>query len=284
MPELPEVETVRRRLGAHIEGHLITSVEGEGGRLVRNNPQGIADLHVHLPGAEISRVERRGKFMWLCLRERDLALVIHLGMSGQVRVAKTSRGQLARHEHLRLIFDDGRRVSFVDPRTFGHVTLSGLITDANGRLIPELARKIAPDPFEDISLDPTIQKIRRSRRPIKTVLLDQAVISGIGNIYADEALFLSGIHGTRGGDSLEEDTLKEIVENARVVMGRALAMKGTSFDSAYVTADGEPGEYGRALRVYRRSGRACPECGDRIQRMVIHQRSHFFCPTCQPCP
>lgn len=187
MPELPEVETIRRGIDRHLRGHQIVSVEGGGGRLVRNNPQGMVDLHAHLTNSRVTAVERRGKFMWVEFDEADSALVIHLGMSGHVRILEESSDELGRHEHVRLTMDDGQKASFIDPRMFGHLTISRLVEDATGRLVPEVARSIAPDPLEDAPLELWTTPMLRTRRFIKTVLLDQTVISGIGNIYADEA-------------------------------------------------------------------------------------------------
>lgn len=281
MPELPEVETVRRGLATHLEGATITSVDGVGGRLVRHNPGGMADLKSALSGTQISGAQRRGKYMWLTFTDRDYALVIHLGMSGQVRVNVRAPKQLARHEHVRLSLEGGKRVRFIDPRTFGHLTVSPLQVDRLGRTIPAAAAKLAPDPLEDASAKTWTEPMRRTRRPIKTVLLDQSVISGIGNIYADEALFQVSINGREPGVSLSEATANSVVDAARAVMTAALAQGGTSFDSLYVDTEGNPGYFSRRLQVYQRAGRACPRCGDLIERTVIAGRSHFFCPTCQ---
>lgn len=284
VPELPEVETIRRGLHTHLVGQEIVSVEGTGGRLVRNNPQGLTDLEAHLPGARVSGVSRRGKFMWLDLERRDVSLVIHLGMSGQVRVDKNPPSRLARHEHLRLTLSNGHGVRFIDPRTFGQLTISMLTVDPLGRRIPVVASGLAPDPLEDAPISTWIQPILRTRRPIKTVLLDQTVISGIGNIYADEALFRAGVSGFVPGNSLSDAGATSIVEGAREVMEAALRKGGTSFDSLYVDAEGNPGYFSRRLQVYKRAGKGCPTCGAPIRREVISGRSHFFCPVCQAPP
>lgn len=281
MPELPEVETIRRGLVDHLRGQTIEAVEGEGGRLVRHNPGGIADVETALTGAQVSDIERRGKYMWLRLAERDYALVVHLGMSGQVRVSARAPRELAPHEHVRLTLRSGRLVRFVDPRTFGHLTVSPLSVDPLGRTIPAAASRLAPDPLEDAPATTWTEPIRRTRRAIKTVLLDQAVISGIGNIYADEALFRAGISGHQPGASLSADTATSVVDAAREVMTAALAQGGTSFDSLYVDTEGNPGYFSRRLQVYKRAGKPCPRCGHQIERVVIAGRSHFFCPKCQ---
>lgn len=284
MPELPEVETIRHGLEKQALNHRIQEVLGTGSRLVRNNPQGMADLHAHLEGAQITAVSRRGKFMWMELEESDFALVIHLGMSGQVRVRRRAPKERIAHEHVRLLLDNGTVVSFVDPRTFGHLTISQLHEDATGRLVPKIMRAVAPDPFEDVPMEVFTNALAKTRRHVKTALLDQSVVSGIGNIYADEALFRARFHGTVRGVDLEEESAAALIDAARLVMGRALRAGGTSFDALYVDTEGNPGYFERSLRVYGRVGRPCRDCGTLIEREVLGGRSHFFCPRCQPFP
>ncbi len=281
MPELPEVETIRRGLAEHLTGARIASVDGMGGRLVRNNPQGVTDIVAAVEGAVVSGVERRGKFMWITFVGSDFALVVHLGMSGQARVYHRPSRELARHEHLRLTIEGGGAVSFIDPRMFGQLTVSPLVEDDYGRLVPEVAQALAPDPFEDVSDSVFVDRLSRTSRPIKTALLDQRVISGIGNIYADEALYAARVHALRAGSSLRRKKLGEVVEAARDVMGSALAKGGTSFDSLYVNAVGDPGYFARSLQVYGRTGRPCPRCGAKIRKIVVGGRSTHFCPNCQ---
>ncbi len=285
MPELPEVETIRRGLVEHLTGRTITTVEGEGARLVRKNPGGLPQLEGALLGARIQSVERRGKFMWLVLEgNAEDAVAIHLGMSGQVRTATRAPGELDRHEHLRLRLDNGEAVRFFDVRMFGHLTASDLVQDKTGRLVPEIATHIAPDLLElkEDDIGPLAKRFQASRRAIKTLLLDQGLTSGIGNIYADESLFRVAIHGARPADELEASDLRKTLMAARDVMGRAVEAGGTSFDELYVDVDGNPGYFERELRVYGRAGRPCRDCGTLITREVIGGRSHFSCPTCQP--
>ncbi|WP_099332087.1 bifunctional DNA-formamidopyrimidine glycosylase/DNA-(apurinic or apyrimidinic site) lyase [Actinomyces minihominis] len=284
MPELPEVETIRRGIERHLKGRTITRVEGEGGRLVRKNAQGMIDLHTHLTDAVVTGVERRGKFMWLLLEDSDLSLVIHLGMSGHVRVVDTSAEPLARHEHVRLALDSGKHASFIDPRMFGHLTISPLVEDPSGRLIPEGAVALAPDPLEDVPLDTWTKPLGKTRRFIKTALLDQAIVSGIGNIYADEALFRVGINGLERASSLPSETVTRVVEMSRDVMVEAVEVGGTSFDSLYLNTDGDPGYFARSLHVYGREGEPCLVCGALIVRENVNGRSHHYCPSCQPPP
>lgn len=284
MPELPEVETIRAGLARHTKGRRIVQVRGNGSRLIRNNPQGMEDLHAHLVDAQIRAVRRRGKFMWLELAGSDFALVIHLGMSGQVRVGQQDMETLERHEHVRLVLDDGKIVSFVDPRTFGHLTICMLTPDTTGRLIPAIMDSVAPDPFEDVPADTFTSAMARTSRFVKSVLLDQSIVSGIGNIYADEALFRAGLHGTVRAKNLAPKEALTVINAARDVMGEALKVGGTSFDALYVNTEGDPGYFERSLRVYGRAGEDCLECGTIVEREVIGGRSHFFCRRCQPPP
>lgn len=288
MPELPEVETIRRGLAEHLTGRTVETVEGEGSRLVRNNPGGLTQLKTALLGARIKSVERRGKFMWLVLDgPAEEAMVIHLGMSGQVRTARRPRKELDRHEHLRLRLSDGSYVRFFDVRMFGHLTVTELGQDPTGRWVPSLALHIAPDLLElkdRAAILALAQRFEKSQRAVKTMLLDQRLTSGVGNIYADEALFRTRTHGAKTGKDLGAQKLTEVLVAARDVMGQAVKAGGTSFDELYVDVDGNPGYFERELRVYGRKGRACRDCGTPIARLVIGGRSHFFCPTCQPEP
>lgn len=284
MPELPEVETIRVGLASHVLGQQIVLVRGKGSRLVRNNPQGMQDLHAHLLHARIRGVQRRGKFMWMELDGSDFALVIHLGMSGQVRVTEEKTQELERHEHVRLLLDNGKSVSFVDPRTFGHLTISALTPDSSGRIIPEIMGSLAPDPFEDVAPSVFTTAMAKTSRIVKSVLLDQHVVSGIGNIYADEALFRAGLHGSVRAKDLNPDQAVALIGAAKEVMGEALEVGGTSFDALYVNTEGDPGYFERSLRVYGREGEECVECGREIERQILGGRSHFFCSGCQVLP
>ncbi len=286
MPELPEVETIRRGLERHIAGQTIISIQGQGGRLVRNNPGGMEQLRRALTGARVVGLERRGKFMWMILDgPAEEAAVIHLGMSGQVRTASRPPQALDRHEHIRLTMSSGIAARFIDPRMFGHVTLSDLADGPLGRKVPERALHIAPDLLElgaPGDLVDLARKLNRRARPIKTMLLDQNLVSGVGNIYADEGLFRSGVHGSARGVDLSVETLRKILLNAQDVMTQAVAAGGTSFDTLYVDAEGNPGYFERELRVYGRENQECLVCGAPIEREVIAGRSHFHCKFCQP--
>lgn len=281
MPELPEVETIRLGLEKHLVGKRIRSVEGAGGRLVRNNPQGVSDVVGLVTHRTIEAINRRGKFLWLTFPDCDQAFVVHLGMSGQVLYHQQRPTHLLPHEHLRFVLDAGGAVSFVDQRTFGHLTVSDLTTDELGRSIPHSSRHIAPDIFERDDYSSLLPRLRKVNRPIKTVLLDQHIVSGLGNIYADEALFRAGIRGHHLASSLSEDEVQDIYRNARLVMTEAIEAGGTSFDELYVDADGNAGYFARELLVYGRQGLPCPRCGAPIRKVSLQGRSHHYCKVCQ---
>ena len=288
MPELPEVETIRAGLAKRVAGRVIEKAEGGGGRLTRNNPGGVAQVRQSLTGATVIRIERRGKFMWWVLDGPDESLVVHLGMSGQVRTSSPKRQtDLHKHEHLRLTLDDGTLVHFVDPRMFGHLTLSPLETDKRGRQIPKVASHIAPDLLEfdaESDLLELASTVASRHRMIKPMLLDQSVVSGIGNIYADEGLHAAKVHGTQVGSEITEETALAVIRACGAVMTRAMQVGGTSFDSLYVDVEGNPGYFARQLSVYHREDRPCPRCGDTIRRSVIQGRAHYSCPSCQSAP
>lgn len=304
MPELPEVETIRLGLEKHVIGQKIVQTEGRPGRLFRNNPFGLNSVETELNGKVVTGIERRGKYLWMTLsstqaitppRLGDNVLVVHLGMSGQVRVCQEGYDEpLAKNEHLRITFAD-TQLRFLDPRTFGHLTISALQSGARAdrleienskwnenRLIPLALEHIGPDPFEEgWPINQVIAKARRSGRRVKTLLLDQGLVSGIGNIYADEGLYRAHISGTKTGRSLSEEQWKEVLEGCTAAMGEALAVGGTSFDSLYVDIDGNPGYFSRSLNVYGRVGQRCIYCEQIIERTVLDGRSHFYCPGCQ---
>lgn len=296
MPELPEVETIRRNLEPHLRGKRVVSVsDATHPRTLRYQENGIDELRKHLVNRQITAVVRRGKFLWLVLgdevsAESDVMLVIHLGMSGQLRLVASHDAPL-RHERLRCILDDDEALVFCDQRTFGHLelrptqpTLDHLPGGCGSDLplmpagLEHIARDVL-DPYRDPEV--FIQKALRSNRAIKTKLLDQTCISGIGNIYADEGLFAAGIHPAVACSRLDSRKLAEVVDSVRKTMEHALDFGGTSFDRLYVNSWGNPGEFSRELMVYGRSGRECRRCGATLAKMVIDQRSSVYCPHCQ---
>ena len=280
MPELPEVEVVRRGLDAHVTGRSITAVRVNHPRAVRRHEAGPADLTARLLNTEIVGTGRRGKFLWLVLAGGE-ALVVHLGMSGQMLL-----GPVTRTEHLRIatLLDDGTALSFVDQRTFGGWMLSDLVT-VDGTDVPEPVAHIARDPLDPrFDRHAAVKTLRRKHSEIKRQLLDQTVVSGIGNIYADEALWRAQVNGVRLADTLTKPKLAAILDHATDVMRDALDQGGTSFDSLYVNVNGESGYFDRSLDAYGREGEPCRRCGAVMRREKFMNRSSFYCPQCQPKP
>ena len=277
MPELPEVEVVRRGVQQHFVGRTIASAAVQNPRAVRRHTG--LPISTMLAGATITATGRRGKYLWLVLDDED-ALLIHLGMSGQVLVLRPDQDP-AVHERARLDFSDrGAALSFVDQRTFGH-----LLVDLGGADLPAPIAHIARDPFDpSFDFDETIARIRRRRTGLKRALLDQTVVSGIGNIYADEALWRAQLHGERPTDKLTIAQARRTLEAARDVMAEALAQGGTSFDALYVNVNGASGYFDRSLNAYGQRDRACARCGTAIVREQFMNRSSYSCPTCQPRP
>ncbi|WP_407445158.1 bifunctional DNA-formamidopyrimidine glycosylase/DNA-(apurinic or apyrimidinic site) lyase [Rhodococcus sp. (in: high G+C Gram-positive bacteria)] len=283
MPELPEVEVVRRGLEAHVLGATIESVQVLHPRAVRRHEPGPRDLALQLTGQHIAAAERRGKYMWLVLEPGDIALVVHLGMSGQMLVQPPTVPQ-EKHLRIRAVLDNGAELRFVDQRTFGGWALAPLL-DVDGERLPLPVAHIARDPM-DPRFDPAavVKVLRGKHTEIKRALLDQTVVSGIGNIYADEALWRAKIHGNRPTDSLSGPKLRSVLEAAREVMGEALDQGGTSFDALYVNVNGESGYFERSLNVYGQENLPCRRCGAPIRREKFMNRSSYSCPKCQPRP
>lgn len=281
MPELPEVEVVRRGLQAHVVGKTITAVRVHHPRAVRRHEAGPADLTARLLDTRITGTDRRGKYLWLTLDEDDFALVVHLGMSGQMLL-----GTVPNAGHLRIaaVLDDGTTLSFVDQRTFGGWQLADLVT-VDGSVVPVPVAHLARDPLDPrFDIDAVVNVLRRKHSEIKRQLLDQTVVSGIGNIYADEALWRAKVNGARIADTLTRPKLTAVLQAAADVMRDALAQGGTSFDSLYVNVNGQSGYFDRSLNVYGREGRPCRRCGAVIRRGKFMNRSSYYCPRCQPRP
>lgn len=295
MPELPEVEVVRRGLDAHVTGRTITAVRVHHPRAVRRHVAGGADLTGRLLGAKVVGTGRRGKFLWLVLGgdRSDEALVVHLGMSGQMLLGPSGRSEatgewspVAKTDHLRIaaLLDDGTALSFVDQRTFGGWMLADLVT-VDGTDLPEPVAHIARDPLDpEFDRDAVVKVLRGKHSEIKRQLLDQTVVSGIGNIYADESLWRAKVNGARLAESLTKPKLAEILDHAADVMRDALSQGGTSFDSLYVNVNGESGYFDRSLDAYGREGEPCRRCGAVMRRDKFMNRSSFYCPRCQPRP
>lgn len=290
MPELPEVEVVRRGLVDHVVGRTIAELELSGTRVARRHVPGPADLAARVSGRRIRGAHRRGKYLWLVLddgrgQDDDIALLVHLGMSGQLLV-EPEDAPTERHLHARFAFDDdGPQLRFVDQRTFGGLALDDLVPDdAEGR-VPATVAHIARDPLDPLfERDAVVDVLRRKHSEIKRQLLDQTVVSGIGNIYADEALWRAKINGARIAEKLTRRQLGELLDAAAEVMREALGQGGTSFDSLYVNVNGQSGYFDRSLNVYGQEDRNCRRCGSVIRRDRFMNRSSFYCPTCQPPP
>jgi formamidopyrimidine-DNA glycosylase len=280
MPELPEVEVVRRGLDAHVAGKTITAVRVNHPRAVRRHEAGPADLTGRLLDNRITGTGRRGKYLWLTLGDGS-ALVVHLGMSGQMLL-----GDVPNENHLRIaaLLDDGTALSFVDQRTFGGWMLSDMVT-IDGTEVPVPVAHIARDPLDpQFNRDGVVTVLRRKHSEIKRQLLDQTVISGVGNIYADEALWRAKLNGSRLASSLTHRQLGEVLDAAAEVMTEALGQGGTSFDSLYVNVNGESGYFERSLDAYGREGEPCRRCGAVMRREKFMNRSSYYCPKCQPRP
>ena len=280
MPELPEVEVVRRGLAAHVTGRTINAVRVHHPRAVRRHEAGPADLTARLLGTQVTGTGRRGKYLWLTLDDGS-ALVVHLGMSGQMLL-----GEVPNENHLRIaaLLDDGTALSFVDQRTFGGWMLADLVT-VDGTDVPIPVAHLARDPLDPkFNRDGVVTVLRRKHSEIKRQLLDQTVVSGIGNIYADEALWRARVNGARPASSLTRAKLGELLDAATDVMTDALGLGGTSFDSLYVNVNGESGYFERSLDAYGREGEPCRRCGAVMRREKFMNRSSFYCPKCQPRP
>ncbi|OFO13179.1 DNA-formamidopyrimidine glycosylase [Corynebacterium sp. HMSC22B11] len=288
MPELPEVEVVRRGLEEHLRGGVIHDVDVRHPRAVRAQPGGAAELVALLDGARIQTIERRGKYMWLVL-DSGHALFVHLGMSGQMLIHEAADQAAVPNTHVRIRarVDVGVKelvLSFVDQRTFGQWQVTPVVTDPHGGFtgVPVPVAHIAPDPFEAV-FDPVVvaRRLRAKKTDVKRALLDQTLVSGIGNIYADEALWAAGVAPGRRTRGMRQRDAVAVLEQAEAVMRRALAQGGTSFDSLYVNVNGASGYFSRSLNAYGRTGKPCPRCGEPIVRVQWTNRSSHFCPQCQ---
>ncbi|GIF51941.1 DNA-(apurinic or apyrimidinic site) lyase [Asanoa ferruginea] len=279
MPELPEVETVRAGLAKHVAHRRIASVEVSHPRAVRRHLPGPLDFAGQLAGRQVVDVRRRGKYLWLPLDSGD-AIIGHLGMSGQMLLQPAAAPDET-HLRIRFRFDDGDpELRFVDQRTFG-----GLSVSAGGADLPAEIAHIARDPIDpEFSDDAFVANLRRRRTEVKRALLDQSLISGVGNIYADEALWRAQLHGTRQTDRLTKPAALRLLGHVRDVLGEAIDAGGTSFDALYVDVNGESGYFERGLNAYGREGLPCNRCGTPMRREAFMNRSSFSCPKCQPRP
>jgi formamidopyrimidine-DNA glycosylase len=321
VPELPEVEVVRRGLVSWVRGRTITGVEVLDPRSIRRHALGAQDFAGNLEGARVLDVVRRGKFLWLPLEEAaagpkpadpvqasgpvqaTVALMAHLGMSGQL-LMQDSAVPDEKHLKIRLRLSPAEgmpeQLRFVDQRIFGGLFVTSLIPTADGGpgglgevpapLIAEEASHIARDPLDPhFSFDSFYRRLRIRKTGLKRALLDQSLVSGIGNIYADEALWRARLHYARPTDTLRRAEALRVLDAARDVMLDALAAGGTSFDSLYVNVNGASGYFDRSLNAYGRENQECRRCAaagivSRMKREQFMNRSSYTCPVCQPRP
>lgn len=296
MPELPEVETIRRNLDKRLRQGRVEDVSAPTHpRTLRYQTGGFAKFKELLQGHRLEYFARRGKFLWIGLDGGDnSALCFHLGMSGQLRLLPAQNAVLP-HERIRFTLSLGGvplGLVFCDQRTFGHVELRALKPTSDGfaggsgtnlALLPVGLEHIARDVLDPhLETDLVLGKLRTSRRAIKSKLLDQGIISGIGNIYADEGLFAARIHPATAANNLDDKAGLRLLEAVAGVMRRALKFGGTSFDRLYVNSWGHPGDFAKELQVYGRGGKPCRHCGGTLDKMVIDGRSTVFCSHCAP--
>ncbi|MET4539929.1 formamidopyrimidine-DNA glycosylase [Arthrobacter bambusae] len=317
MPELPEVEVVRRGLARWVRGRSVTGVDVLDPRSIRRHALGTEDFIGNLEHATVLDVVRRGKFLWMPLAMPGLpdtesrpaedlpavALMAHLGMSGQLLMQDPD---VPDEKHLKVRIKlspvDGmpEQLRFVDQRIFGGLFVTSLIPTSDGgpgglgeTPLPEIAEEaahIARDPLDPhFSFDAFYRRIKNRKTGIKRALLDQSVISGIGNIYADEALWRARLHYARATDTMRRAEAGKLVEAVKDVMNAALAAGGTSFDSLYVNVNGDSGYFARSLNAYGRAGELCGRCEaiglhSVIKREQFMNRSSYTCPVCQPRP
>lgn len=290
MPELPEVETVRRTLERRLTGLAIDDVEAIRPQFIRH--PGAAEFRARVRGARFERLDRRGKYLLIHLSTGD-RLIVHLRMTGrliyvpaeELRRDRASSDSHApprpKHTHLVFHLSDGAELRYIDQRTFGGVTLAG---PPGTPLPPGLSglETIGPEPLSsDFTIDHLSDVLRGRRAPVKSVLLDQRRIAGLGNIYADEALFLAHIHPEREAGSLKPAEVEALHGAIRAVLEKAIEMNGTTFYS-YLDGEGNRGEMASLLNVYARAGEACRACGGPIESIRLGGRSTHFCPVCQP--
>ena len=300
MPELPEVEVVRLGLEPALVGATIQSVSVFEPRSLKRHDARRGDFAVMLEGRTVLSAERRGKFLWFPLDSGD-ALVAHLGMSGQVLLRPPDA---APDRHLRLQYhvthpvQGELAINFVDQRIFGSMAVDELVSQSIGRergtgrgsgphqgidvLVPSQAAHIALDPVDPTFDDEAfIARLRSKATGVKRALLDQTLISGIGNIYADESLWASRLHFEKSSDSLTLRQARTLLAEVRHVLTKALAEGGTSFDAQYVNVNGESGYFSHSLNAYGQQGKPCPRCGTEMRRVSFMNRGSHFCPRCQ---
>ena len=305
MPELPEVETVRAGLVEVVSGAKVTKVVIHDARSLKRHPASSGDFTQTLTGRTLQAAVRRGKFLWLPLNQKkdepQLALIGHLGMSGQI-LLRTPGFEADPLTRITIYLKDAQgskfELRFVDQRIFGSLaidvmepTVDGLAGGFSGadsstqpwvNMIPNQVSHIARDPLDpSFSIDSVLKLLKKKQSGIKRVLLDQGVLSGIGNIYADESLWLAKIHYDQPAASLTKPKALELMEHVRVVLANACEAGGTSFDEQYKNINGESGYFSISLNAYGLTGLPCKRCGRAIRRDNWMNRGSHFCPSCQ---
>lgn len=282
MPELPEVEVVRRGLERWVAHRTVADVEVLHPRAVRRHLAGGDDFGLRLKGHRVGTAMRRGKYLWLPVEDSGMSVLAHLGMSGQLLV-QPQEAPDEKHLRVRVRFADalGTELRFVDQRTFGGLSLHENTPDGLPDVIAHIARDPLDEKFDDAAFHAAL---RRRRTTIKRALLDQTLISGVGNIYADEALWRAKLHYERPTATFTRPRTAQLLGHVRDVMNAALAVGGTSFDSLYVNVNGESGYFERSLDAYGREDEPCRRCGTAMRRRPWMNRSSYFCPRCQRPP
>jgi formamidopyrimidine-DNA glycosylase len=301
MPELPEVETVRSGLAKSITGATVTGIKIHEERSLKKHLSGVRDFRQKLLGTKVLDVVRRGKFLWLPLEGEATALVGHLGMSGQMLIRTPGYPQ-DKLNRVTIEFETktGKplELRFVDQRIFGSLAIDDLVKTRDGgaggfssgknsskpwqNLIPVSAEHIARDPLDDaFDLAAVVSKMRNKKSGIKRVILDQNLLSGIGNIYADESLWLAKLHFDRSADGISKSKLTELLEISKQVLQAAVVQGGTSFDQQYKNVNGEAGYFSQQLYAYGQTDKPCARCQTPIRRQAWANRGSHFCPRCQ---
>jgi len=277
VPELPEVETLRRQLASELVGRRLLGVEVSGRRTVRRQP--VEEFVGRITGRRVAAIDRRGKFLLVRLAPGGDLLVVHLRMSGRLLLAR--RGdRRPPHTHAVFALGHGRELRFVDPRTFGELYVGAAESPGLGRL--GLGR-LGPDVLDElVSAEDLAAVLARRRARLKTVLMDQRRMAGLGNIYSDEVLFAARLRGDRAAGSLSAREIRRLHAAIRQTLEAAIGARGSSLpDESYTDANGEPGGFQRSHRVYGREGLPCLCCGRPIRRRRVGGRSHYFCGRCQ---
>ncbi|GAA2529454.1 bifunctional DNA-formamidopyrimidine glycosylase/DNA-(apurinic or apyrimidinic site) lyase [Rarobacter incanus] len=297
MPELPEVESVRRGLAPRVVGNTVLDVAILRDYSIRHQVGGAQEFRDRLVGSTLCEVARRGKFLWMTARKdgsAPVALVAHLGMSGQFRFFENEARPLHPHARVTMLLGSGAsrtELDFIDQRTFGYLVVDDVIGTSDhlaagagtgAALIPRRVSHIARDILDPhFDIDAVAGSLRTRSSAIKSLLLGQQTVSGIGNIYADEALWRARVHPAQSARQISSEKMRLVLESAAAVMAAALEVGGTSFDALYVNVNGESGYFSRSLQAYGRTGEPCPRCGTPIRRIVVGGRSSHICPRCQ---